>query len=214
MRSWPLFELRLTTPRLVLRLPTDAELDVIARRAVGQVLPPEQADFMTTAWTQLPSPEFERSFMQFHWRVRSAWTPEAWNLDLAAFADGEPIGCFGLMAEAFAERATVATGSWLLPAWRGRGLGVEGRAAVLALAFEQLGARVARSGAHEDNAASLGVSDALGYERVGCEAVLRPSGRTVREIRVELAREEWERRERPRVAIDGLAPCRELFGVA
>jgi RimJ/RimL family protein N-acetyltransferase len=214
MHSWPLFDLVLQTPRLVLRLPSDTELDVLAKQAVGHVVPPEQMDFMSTGWTQLESPEFERSFLQFHWRIRAEWKPEAWNLDLVAFDGAEPVGTFGLMAEAFAERRVAKTGSWLLPAWRGRGLGVEGRAAVLQLAFAELDAQVATSSAHEDNGASLGVSAALGYERTRTEAITGPSGGAATLVHVELTRERWLRLERPRVEVAGFAACRELFGVS
>jgi len=214
MHAWPLFELSIRTPRLVLRLPTDAELDLLAKRASGRVLPPEQMDFMRTGWTQLPSPEFERSFMQYHWRTRAAWTPDAWALNLVAFADDEPIGGFGIEGEAFAERRTVTTGSWLLPDRRRRGFGIEGRAALLALAFDGLGAHVALSAAHEDNAGSLGVSAALGYERTSVEELTGPSGEAVRHVQVRLTRRRWETRARPLVEVEGLDACRELFDVA
>jgi RimJ/RimL family protein N-acetyltransferase len=215
MHAWPLFELTLRTPRLVLRLPSDAELDVLARRSAGRVLAPAEMDFMTFGWTQLPSPEYERGFLQYHWRTRAEWTPQAWNLNLIAFDGTEPVGGFGLMADAFAERRAVATGSWLLPEWRGRGLGREGRAALLALAFGELGAEIASSSAHEDNRASLGVSDALGYERTGVEQETGPSGRSVRMVQVQLTRERWATSTRPSVEVTGCGDaCRELFGSA
>ncbi len=213
MHAWPLFELALRTPRLVLRLPSDAELDVLARRSAGRVLAPEQMDFMTFGWTQLPSPEYERSFLQYHWRTRAEWSPQAWNLNLVAFDGAEPVGGFGLMADAFAERRAVATGSWLLPEARGRGLGREGRAALLQLAFAELGAEVATSAAHEDNAASLGVSAALGYERTGVDQETGPSGRPARMVQVRLTRERWAAAERLPVEVTGCGDaCRELFG--
>jgi len=215
MHSWPLFELRLRSPRLELRLGTDAELDALARRSVGRVLPPAQMDFMTYGWTQLPSPEYERSFLQYHWRTRAEWTPQAWSLDLLAFEDGEPVGAFGVMAEAFAQWRTVRTGSWLLPEWRRQGLGREGRAALLQLAFGELGADTATSSAHEDNRGSLGVSDALGYERTEIADETGPSGQPVRMVQVRLTRERWAAvAERILVEVEGCGKaCRELFGV-
>lgn len=43
---WPLFDLRVSAPRLTLRLPSDTELMELARRAAGRVLPAEQAGFL------------------------------------------------------------------------------------------------------------------------------------------------------------------------
>jgi len=33
-------------------------------------------------WTTLPSPDFERGFVQFNWTQRAHWKPEDWNLEL------------------------------------------------------------------------------------------------------------------------------------
>ena len=52
--AWPLFALRVTTPRLTLRLPPEADLLVLAEQAAGRVVTPEQAGFMGPS-TQIPS---------------------------------------------------------------------------------------------------------------------------------------------------------------
>lgn len=121
--AWPLFDLRITTPRLELRAPLDHELLALAERAAGQVLAAEQAMFMGP-WTQIRSPESERSFMQYHWSQRGSWSSDRWQLGLGVYPDGadEPVGMIGAEAEAFALTRSAVTGSWLLPDWRGRGL--------------------------------------------------------------------------------------------
>lgn len=159
MHSWPLFDLRVVTDRLTLRVATDAEVDALAQRAVGRVLAPEQACFMGP-WTQLPSPAFERDMLQYHWALRGAWTPQQWRLQLGIFPDGvtDPVGMMDIGARDFARSRSVSTGSWMLADYRGAGLGREARRAVLSLAFDTLGAQEARSTAHPDNRASLAVS--------------------------------------------------------
>ncbi|HET8672419.1 MAG TPA: GNAT family protein [Thermoleophilaceae bacterium] len=213
MESWPLFSLELRTPRLSLRLGRDEEIDRLARASVGRVLPAEQAVFMDSDWTQLPSPEYERSFVQFHWRARADWRPGSWSLQLFGFDGDEPVGGSGLVAEDFATRRSVRTGSWLLPDWRGRGLGKEGRAALLELAFGALGARESVSDAHPDNPASLGVSLALGYERTGMSTKVGEDGKPRERINVRLPRERWEETHSIPVTITGIDACRDLFGV-
>ena len=78
-----------------------------------------------------------------------------------------PVGAMSMVAGDFARMRSAETGSWLLPEWRGRGLGREAREAMLHLLFEGLGAREARSSAHPDNAPSHAVSRALGYRTDG-----------------------------------------------
>ena len=80
-----------------------------------------------------------------------------------------------LHARGFATQRTVDTGSWLGQDFQGRGFGKEMRAALLALAFDGLGARVAETEAFLDNAASNAVSRSLGYEENGFGS-LAPEG--------------------------------------
>ena len=206
-RAWPLFDLRVTTPRLTLRLPREDELLRLAERAVGNVLAPEQAGFMR-AWAQLESPQFEREFMQFHWRARAGWNPARWQLPLGVYADGELWGSMDGFATEFLRLRSVTTGSWLMPEARGQGLGKEMRAAIVQLCFAGLGACEVRSAAHPENAASLGVSRALGYREDGTEMMLSATG-PVEARRMRLAREDWRPRED--IEISGLDLT--LFGL-
>lgn len=212
--AWPLFDLRITTPRLLLRMPREEELLELAERAAERVLSAEQATFMGP-WTQIRSPEFEPSFMQYHWTQRGSWSPDHWSLQLCVYRNGadEPVGMIGAEAEAFALTRSAVTGSWLLPDWRGRGLGREARAAILYLLFEGLGAEEARSSAHPDNGPSNGVSRSLGYRTDGTEMFLAGDGSAVRMIRLVLSREDWLARRRDDIRLSGLEGCRAMFGV-
>jgi RimJ/RimL family protein N-acetyltransferase len=207
---WPLFDLRLRTPRLELRLPTDDDLLELIRVARDGVTEEGQT-FFAVPWHQLPSPAFERQFLTHWWSTRGAWKPTAWNLGLAVAADGRPIGIQDLMARDFAVRKTVVTASWLGQAHQGRGYGTEMRSAVLALAFDGLGAEVAESGYFAGNSASARVSAKLGYVANG-EEVFAVEGRRLVERRLKLTRETWKRDVVP-VEIEGLEPCLELFGI-
>jgi RimJ/RimL family protein N-acetyltransferase len=207
---WPLYDLRLCTPELELRLPNEEELIALCRVARAGVHDPDFMPF-TAAWTDQPSPQFERGFWQFHWRVRAEWTPERWRLELAVFREGEPIGTQGIGADDFAVLREPGTGSWLGQRFQGRGYGKQMRAAVLQLAFEGLDAVAARSGAYVDNAASLGVSRALGYQENGVGRVIR-RGQPADHIWLRLTRERWQAHRYCEVEVEGLDSCRDLFG--
>ncbi len=208
--AWPLFGLRLRTERLVLRLPTDDHLVHLMALARAGIHPPDEMPF-GVAWSTVPSPVFERSFMQYHWSMRGLWSPAKWSLNLVTLFDGDPIGSQGIDAEAFAVHRIVSTGSWLGQAFQGRGFGTEMRAAVLGFAFDGLGARVAQSSAFLDNAASNAVSRKLGYEPNGFGS-LAPEG-VARETQLfRMTDEGWRSRPRPALTIEGLEACRELFG--
>jgi RimJ/RimL family protein N-acetyltransferase len=208
--AWPLFGLRLRTERLVLRLPTDDHLVHLMALARTGIHPPDEMPF-GVAWSTIPSPAFERNFMQYHWSMRGLWSPAKWSLNLVTLFDGDPIGSQGIDAEAFAVHRTVSTGSWLGQAFQGRGFGTEMRAAVLGFAFDGLGARVAESSAFLDNAASNAVSRKLGYEPNGFGS-LAPEG-VARETQLfRMTDDGWRSRRRPVLTIEGLEACREMFG--
>jgi RimJ/RimL family protein N-acetyltransferase len=208
---WPLYDLRLRTPALELRLPSEDELVALCGVARAGVHDPADMPF-TVPWTDQPSPQFEREFLKFHWGVRSRWSPENWTLGLAVFHAGEPMGFQDLAAESFAVLRGVHTGSWLGKRFHGRGYGKQMRAAVLHLAFAELGAVAAHSGVFADNAASVGVSRALGYEPngVGRKA---PRGEPRDFLDLRLTRERWEARRHCEVEVAGLDTCREMFGI-
>jgi RimJ/RimL family protein N-acetyltransferase len=207
---WPLFGLRIRSERLVLRLPRDEDLPAFIDLGKAGIHPPDEMPF-AVAWSVVPSPAFERGFVQHHWLMRATWTPEAWTLNLLVELDGQPIGTQTLEAKDFAIHRTVGTGSWLGRAFQGRGYGKEMRAAVLSLAFDGLDARVAESDAFADNLASTGVSRSLGYEDNGIGA-LAPQGVSRESQRFRMTVDRWRSRPRPQVTIEGLDACRELFG--
>jgi RimJ/RimL family protein N-acetyltransferase len=182
----PLFELRLRTPRLELRLPTAPELEQLREVALAGVHPPEVMPF-TIAWTD--DPELA-SFLPYHEANRQEWVVEEWDLELGVWLRGEPVGVQAVTATDFLAMRTVMTGSWLGQRFQRQGVGTEMRTAVLELAFRGLGAGVARSGAIDGNAASLRVSEKLGYRIVG-SGVVAPRGVEVEHTDVELRREDW-----------------------
>jgi RimJ/RimL family protein N-acetyltransferase len=208
---WPLFDLRLRTGNLELRLPTDddiAELTAVARAGIH---PPEEMPF-GFAWTDAPSPEFERNTARFYWLHRANWQPNAWTLPFGVFVDGRAAGVQDINAKDFAILRTVHTGSWLGGGYQGKGIGRLMRQAVLTLAFDHLGAEVAESGAFLDNPASWHVSEAIGYEPNGIDR-LAPRG-VARELRrYRLTLEGWRSKLRPAVEVEGLEGCREMFGL-
>jgi len=208
--AWPLFALRVRSERLVLRLPTDDDLVRLMAVAKAGIHPSGQMPF-GVAWSTVSGPAFERGFLQHHWGTRAGWSPESWHLNLLIERDGEPIGSQSVHSERFGVMRTVDTGSWLGREHQGQGYGREMRAAVLSLAFDGLGARVALTEAFTDNAASGGVSRSLGYEDNG-RGSLAPEG-VARETQLfRMTLERWRSRPRPPVTIEGLEACRELFG--
>jgi RimJ/RimL family protein N-acetyltransferase len=208
--AWPLFRLRLRTERLVLRLPMEQELLELMTLARAGIHPPNEMPF-GVAWSALPTPEFERGFMQHHWGVRGTWTPARWFLNLMTEFEGRPVGSQSIDAEDFAIHRTVATGSWLGREFQGRGFGKEMRAAVLGFAFDGLGAQVAETSAFLDNAASNAVSRSLGYEEDG-RGSLAPEGVARETQRFRMTAESWRSRPRPALTIEGLDACRDMFG--
>lgn len=207
---WPLPDLRIRTPRLELRWPTDDEMVRLIESSRGNIHPPDRMPF-NFPWSTLPSPDYERGFLQHHRRNQADWKPERWAYNPFVFVDGEPVGSQGLDGVDFAVTRAVHTGSWLLMDRQGQGIGKEMRAAILHLAFDGLGAEVAYSGAWDDNPPSQAVSRALGYEDNG-DLMMAREGKQARQLMFKMTRERWLERRRSDIVIEGLEPCLELFG--
>jgi len=94
-------------------------------------------------------------------------------------SDGAHVGCAGLRP--YRPQARVyEMGFHLRPAFWGRGLAVEAGRAVIAVAFDTLGAEAIFAGHHPDNAASRVVLEKLGFhftheERYAPTGLLHPS---------------------------------------
>lgn len=154
-QHWPLYGLRLRTPRLELRLPDLELLDELASVAADGVHAPDEMPF-TVPWTAVPPEERGKVVFQHVLSTVADWSVRDWALSLAVLCEGRVVGRQDLMARDFAVTGQVSTGSWLGLAHQGRGIGTEMRAAVLHLAFAGLGARTAVSAAMTDNPRSLG----------------------------------------------------------
>ena len=146
-RVWPLFALTVSTPRLVLRVPTDADLVRLANVAADIHAPGARP--LTAPWTDRQGIDREQALLQHHWEARASWSPARWSLDLAVWHEGELVGVQTVRAHDFAVRRTVQTASWLHRSRQGAGIGTEMRRAALHLAFAGLGAGRAETEAHE-----------------------------------------------------------------
>ena len=209
---WPLFDLRVVTPRLELRYVDDAlavELAQLAARGI------HDRDFMPFAmpWTDAESPLLERSSMQWYWRCRAETSTSRFHLPLAVIVDGRPAGTTSLDATDFPVLRQFESGSWLGREFQGRKLGIELRHATLHLGFEGLGATLATTSAFFDNGPSLGVTRHLGYTAVGVTRKVRRDV-SADSLNFQMTDEHWRRDvRRDDITIDGLEPCLPLLGL-
>jgi RimJ/RimL family protein N-acetyltransferase len=209
---WPLFDLRVRTPRLELRGIDDEMATELATLAAQGVHDP---DFMPFAfeWTDVEPPQLQVNTMQFYWRCRAEWTPTAWNLNLAVVEEGVVVGTTGLMANHFPALRTFESGSWLGRAHHGRGIGTEMRIATLHLGFLGFGARTAITTAFYDNGPSLGVTRKLGYTPNGESEKVR-RGTAARSLHFTMSAEQFgATARRDDVELIGVEPCLRLFGL-
>ncbi len=209
--AWPLFDLRVATPRLVLRYATDDDLFALADLASRGVHDPATMPF-TIPWTDAEPAALRRGTLQWFWRQRAEWSVESWHLAFVVVVEGRVVGTQSIIGEQFLKLREVATGSWLGREHQGQGIGKEMRAAVVQFGFVGLDAQYALTGAFHDNAPSLAVTRSLGYEEEGRRRVLRRDEPDWI-VGYRLARETWEPRRRDDIVIEGLEPCLDLFGL-
>ncbi len=209
---WPLFDLRVDTPRLTLLYPDDDALELVAEAAAGGIHDADAMPFYEP-WSRAEPPALQRNIVQYAWSRRGSLSPTAWHLPFVVFDGEHAIGVQDLFAQDFPTAQTVDTGSWLIRSAQGRGIGKEMRAAVLHLAFEGLGAQEAYSASFADNPASAAVSVANGYERNGA-VVLDREGRAARNLKWVLTHNRWAPSRRDDIVISGLDGCLELLGLS
>jgi RimJ/RimL family protein N-acetyltransferase len=208
---WPLYDLRIRTGELELRLPTEAELLDFVEVIEAGIHPPDEMPF-GLAWTDEPPRLRNRASYQWWMGSRASWSVDDWVLTLGVWEAGRAIGFQDLRGHQFPTYRTVGSGSWLAMADQGRGLGKQMRRAALVLAFDHLGAEVAESEAFIDNPASNRVSLAVGYEPNGFGR-LAPRGVARETQRFRMTLEQWRALPRPDVVVEGLEGSLDLFGL-
>lgn len=208
---WPLFDLRITTSDLLLRPMAEADLLTLA-----QIQPLDvELDPAATRFAGVPEC-VDRGIVTFqdYWKAYGTWKPASWKLLFTVSREDVLIGSQRLEGDDFTILKEVDSASFLIPEARGKGYGKQMRIAVLALAFDSLGAESAKTSAWHDNHASLGVSAALGYVPNGETRHARGEG-VDRMVHLAMSREIWiERGHSAGVTIEGFAACRPLFGLA
>ena len=222
---WPIAGLRVrvtvgatdgSASTIELRLPDQEDLSALAALAEAGVHDPALQPF-AVEWTDAEPAARAQSVLQYHWRCLGSWSPDEWTLNLVVLRDGAVVGTQGISAKNYRIVREVGTGSWLGRPYQGQGTGTAMRAAVLALAFDGLGADYALSEAFSDNPASLAVSRKLGYAEDGIER-MAIRGRAAESRRLRIARAAWQTAGGAsglgigEVTIDGLEPCLQLFG--
>jgi RimJ/RimL family protein N-acetyltransferase len=118
-------------------------------------------------WSLKSADELPRNLAQYHWGIRSRFSPDKWAMDLAVFFDGELVGSQGFQAQDFLTTRIGETGSWLGREFQGRGIGTAMRKVICAFIFDHLDAQFITSSAFADNPASLAVSRKCGYSENG-----------------------------------------------
>lgn len=210
---WPPARLRVVGPRVELRVATDSELLQLIELIDDGVHEPSTMPF-SMPWTETEPNRRAREALAWYWTARASMTTKSWNLQLAVFVDGEPVGVQDVIGNQFVNTRMVKTGSWLAMRHHGVGIGTEMREAVLALAFDGLDAWCALTDAYVDNQASQRVSEKCGYVHNGVKPVQRlrgelaPGGESselTEMLSLRLDAADWRARtDRPAFAIHGL----------
>jgi len=208
---WPVFGLRLATPRLMLTPLRDDDLVETVDVILGGLHAAARMPF-AVPWTDAPRAELIPNSLRYFWTARGSATPDAWTLPFIVRRAGRVIGLQEMSGTDFPVTRKVDTGSWLGRAEQGHGFGTEMRSAVLQFAFDHLKATRADSGAFVDNESSLRVSQKLGYRADGTDVLQRRPGEQAVEQRLTLApghfvRPGWD------VQVAGLPNCRSFFGL-
>lgn len=160
----------LTTERLVLRAPSEADIDAITDACQDPEIP---------RWTTVPSPYGRGDAEEFVRLVGASWA-EGSEFVWGVYADEELVGMIGLHNRgAHFTGAHAELGYWVTASARGRGYLVEAARAVIDWGFAELGLVRIRWQAVAGNIPSARAARALGfrYEGLQRQALTSPRGR-------------------------------------
>ena len=208
---WPLFQLRVETSRVSLRLPIESEIARLATVAADGVHQPHERPFLNP-WAEGSPTDRARFVLQEHWSNLGSWSVDDWQLGLGVFVDGEPVGMATIRASDFPVDREVNTSSWLGIPHQGQGTGTAARIAVLSLVFDALDATSALSHVFADNHASQAVSRKLGYVHDGITTDRRGEESVISD-RLRMTHEVWETLTGPEATVSGFETCRPMFGL-
>ncbi|GAA4239806.1 GNAT family protein [Actinomadura meridiana] len=209
MRHWPLTQLTITTPDLVLRVPDDQLLDKLAHLAGQGVHPPEMTVF-AQPWTTGTPEEVARNVLRNHWWARADWRGDNWRLHLTAVnRDGHVVGQQNLSARDFATTREARTGFWVGRRHHNRGYGTQMRAAALHLAFA-LGAERVISTAFAHNGPSRAISAKFGSVPNGIRRIA-VDGQLIHVHEFVITRDQSAAQVQPGISVQGLDACRTMF---
>lgn len=196
---WPPFGLRIESPRLILRQIRETDFPQYIAAATSGITSSGRSPFVSP-WDENPPEKMAKNSLTWLWSRRASIGPDRWYLMLAVFlknddgSEGPLIGMQDVYAENWRLLRTVASGSWLRADQQGKGLGREQRAAMIMWAFDHFEAEYAESAAYDWNAASLRVSETLGYFQCGTRRVPDAYGKTAEwEYQLRLAKNDFVR---------------------
>lgn len=208
--TFPPFGLRIEAGPLVLRPITDDVLPELVDVALGGIHDPQTMPFYVP-WTDSPPERLPLAFSQYHWGLRSSWTPEHWALELAVEYQGRIVGVQAFATSHYAVTRTGETGSWLGLPHHGRGIGTSMRQAICAFCFDHLDADEVTSAAFADNPASNAVSRRVGYQPNGMQRKTRREGEWKGSQQWILTRDTFNRG--PEITVSGVPEFRRFIGL-
>ncbi|MFD5415154.1 GNAT family N-acetyltransferase [Streptomyces nojiriensis] len=164
-------------------------IDQIADLARAGIHPASYMPF-STPWSAGSPQDVQRNIKR--WMTASIEKSHIakWNLIFGVRRNGVLVGSTNLSASNYSDERTVTTGSWLGQDFQGVGTGKLMRAALLQLAFGELGAEFATSEVFADNFPSRAVNEHLGYVDDGERTVTR-QGSPTRLKSYRLSRHGW-----------------------
>jgi RimJ/RimL family protein N-acetyltransferase len=183
---------KITTPRLVLRVPSDEETNELAKVAARGIQKPLSPQFQDENLYNKPEEELSKYLQSIFDKNISEWNKNNWQLSLAVFYENKPIGFQTVYAKDFSITKGFGCGYWIGLDYQGIGLGTEMVTAALSLGFDGLCAREAYLGAWSDNTASLKIMEKFGFIPNG-EYWMNRNGEAVKDKRMRLPKENWNK---------------------
>lgn len=209
MNAQSLYQITVTTPRLVLRIPKEhKEFTELGQILANGIQKGDQPHFMDESLYGKSAEEHAKDQQIFVEKSVHEWNNNNWHIPFAIFYDSKAIGLITMFAHDFPIAKGFGCSYWIGLPYQGKGLGTESFQAVLSFGFDRLDAQEAYAGAWSDNIASLRLMEKLGFVFNG-EYWMARNGQAIKDKRMRLPKEQWKNPENS--SIEGLQGSEELF---
>src|SRR5579863_7202395 len=141
MIAQSLYNVKIITPRLVMRVPNEKGIKELAEVLTNGIQKEGQPHFMEDNLYGKSLDENIKGLQEFVEKSIQEWNKDDWHIPFAIFSEEKPIGLVTMFSHNFPITQGFGVSYWIGLSYQGKGLGTEAFQGILSFGFNGLNAR-------------------------------------------------------------------------